>query len=54
VAISAWVAGGALGGATANNLLTLTTVPGCDSIILAFIVYFAGKRLQARLRACCV
>ena len=49
VAMAAWAIAAATGALSAQGFITLTTVPGCDSILVAFTIYLLGKKVQARV-----
>lgn len=48
VAMSTWLLSSLVGGASAHGMLPIsTTIPSCDSILAAFLLYLAGKKMQA-------
>lgn len=49
IAITSWIVGACTGAATANGLLTLSTIPGCDSIAVSFVIYLLGKQVAGQI-----
>ncbi len=48
-AMTAWIAGSVTGLLTAKGVITMTGISGCDSLIVASVVYLAGKKALSKL-----
>jgi cytosine permease len=44
IAFAAWITSSLIGIATVEGVFTLTSIPACDSMMAAFVLYLAGSR----------